>query len=85
MRLTEEYKRIDHDTLSIALTIEDPKAYTAVWVGKPHIFTLKPDWNLQEYYCINEDMASYDKDIRFRSVEPEKKPSKSGTNGTPKK
>jgi hypothetical protein len=85
MRLTEEYKRVDHDTLSIAVTIDDPKAYTAVWVGKPHLFTLKPDWGLQEYFCINEDMASYDKDIRLRSVEPDKNGSKAGTNNPAKK
>ena len=67
MRLTEYYKRIDHDTLSISVTIDDPKAYTAVWVGKPHLYKLKPDWEIQDYYCIIEDIQQYDQDIRIPS------------------
>lgn len=67
MHLTEYYKRLDHDTLSISVTIDDPKAYTAVWVGKPHLFKLKQNWVLQEYHCINEELSQYDKDIRFPS------------------
>jgi len=67
MRLTEYYKRVDANTLSISVTIDDPKAYKSVWVGKPHLFTLKPKWALQEYYCINEELNSYDRDIRIPS------------------
>jgi hypothetical protein len=67
MHLTEYYTRVDHDTLSISVSIDDPKAYTAKWVGKPHVFTLKPNWTLQEYYCINEELTKYDKDIRLPS------------------
>jgi hypothetical protein len=85
MHLTEEYKRVDHDTLSISVTIDDPKAYTSAWVGKPHLFTLKSKWDLQEYYCINEDMVKYDNDIRFRSVQADDKPAKTGATKKTKK
>ncbi len=85
MHLTEEYKRVDHDTLTISVTIDDPKAYTALWVGKPHIYTLKPKWELQEYYCINEDMMKYDKDIRLRPDASGDKPAKSGATKNPQK
>jgi hypothetical protein len=27
----ERYRRVDHDTLQLALTIDDPKAYTKTW------------------------------------------------------
>lgn len=85
MHLTEYYKRVDHDTLSISVTIDDPKAYTAVWVGKPHLFKLKSNWVLQEYYCINEDLSQYDKDIRIPSGVAPNAPSKSTKNKGAKK
>ena len=34
MRIEERYRRIDHDTLEASMTLTDPKAYTAPWVGK---------------------------------------------------
>jgi len=67
MKLTEYYKRVDKNTLTISATIDDPKMYTAVWVGKPHNFKLEPDWALQEYFCINNDLKQYDTDVRFPS------------------
>jgi hypothetical protein len=70
MHLTEYYKRVDHDTLSISVTIDDPKAYTATWVGKPHLFALKPNWEIREYFCVIDDMSQYDKDVRFPSATP---------------
>lgn len=68
MRLTEYYKRVDHDTLSIRVTIDDPKAYTATWVGKPHLYALKPNWEIREYFCVSDDMSQYDRDLRFPSA-----------------
>jgi hypothetical protein len=65
MHLTEYYKRLDHDTLSISVTIDDPKAYAAVWEGKPHLYRLKPTWDLQDYYCNIQDIQQYDKDVRL--------------------
>src|SRR5262249_3928456 len=67
MTLTEYYKRADKNTLTISVTIDDPKMYTTVWVGKPHNFKFEPDWALQEYFCINSDISQYDKDVRFPS------------------
>jgi hypothetical protein len=65
MHLTEYYKRVNHDTLSISVTIDDPKAYTAVWVGKPHLYKLEPDWDILNYYCTIDDIKQYDKDVRI--------------------
>ena len=65
MHLTEYYKRVDHDTLSVSVTIDDPKAYTTVWVGKPHLYKLEPNWDLQDYYCTIQDIQQYDKNVRL--------------------
>ena len=50
MHVTERYKRVGPKAISIAVTIEDPKAFT-----KPYqftrTFTLAPAWELQEYVC----------------------------------
>ena len=36
MHLTERYRRLDHATLELTITIDDPKAYTKVWVSPPN-------------------------------------------------
>jgi hypothetical protein len=66
MRLTERYQRIDHDTLMIAVTIDDPKAYTKTWVNPPKKYGLK-DWELDEHYCTIEEETSYGNGIRIPS------------------
>ena len=34
LHLIERFRRIDHDTLQLDLTIDDPKAYTRTWYGR---------------------------------------------------
>jgi hypothetical protein len=41
--------------------------FTETWVGKPHIWKLKADWELQDYYCIIDDLHEYDSNIRLPS------------------
>jgi hypothetical protein len=48
--LTERYTRPDLGHLSVALTIEDPKAFTKPY-SFTRTFTLAPTWELQEYVC----------------------------------
>jgi hypothetical protein len=50
MHLTERIRRIDHDTLEIDFTMDDPKAYTKPW-GAKLVFELKPDWKMMEQVC----------------------------------
>ena len=64
MKLTERWKRDDHDTLEVAITIEDPKAYTKVWVNPPKHFHLHADWELFEHFCVPEEESAYAKHIR---------------------
>jgi hypothetical protein len=71
MKLTEYYKRIDANTLSIAVTIDDPKAYTKPWVGEPKLFTYQPTWEIHEWYCSPDDQKQYDGSIRVPSGQPD--------------
>jgi len=61
----ERYQRLDKDTLSIAVTVDDPKAYTKPWVGKPIRYSLRPRVEIGEWYCTIEDENRFNEKIRF--------------------
>jgi len=65
LHLTERYQRLDKDTLSIQVTINDPKAYTKPWVGKPIRYSLRPRVEIGEWYCTIEDEGRFSEKIRF--------------------
>ena len=65
LRLTERYQRLDEDTLSIAVTVDDPKAYTKPWVGKPIRYSLRPRVEIGEWYCTIEDENRFNEKVRF--------------------
>lgn len=54
MHVTEHLRRVDHDTLVDEYTIDDPKAYTKPWTTQK-TFKLKPDWQIQEYVCTENN------------------------------
>jgi hypothetical protein len=56
LHIVERMRRVDHDTLTIDTTIEDPKAYTKPWGGHA-VYELKPDWSLGEMIC--EDNVTF--------------------------
>jgi hypothetical protein len=56
LHLVERVRRVNHDTLTIDTTIEDPKAFTKPWSARA-IYELKPTWNLGEVVC--EDNITY--------------------------
>jgi hypothetical protein len=56
MHLVERIRRVDHDSMVIDLTVDDPKAYTKPWEAKL-IFQLRPDWKIMEHVC--EDNTSF--------------------------
>jgi hypothetical protein len=56
MHIVERIRRLDHDTLEIEFTIDDPKAYKQSW-GTKLVFQLRPDWKIMENVC--EDNASF--------------------------
>ena len=54
LHLVERIRRVNHDTMSIDFTIDDPKAYTKPWVSHA-IFELKPGWNIGEVVCVDDN------------------------------
>jgi hypothetical protein len=40
MRLQERYQRIDHDTIEMTITVDDPKIYTKPWVSQKKTWSL---------------------------------------------
>lgn len=73
LRLTERYRRVDQNTLSIAVTIVDPKAYTKPWVGKPIHYRSRPNVEIGEWYCTIEDEARFNEKVRFPTFVGDKK------------
>ena len=61
---TERYRRIDTRTLEIAVTIDDPKAYTKPWINEPKQYNLEPTWEIGEHYCVIDEETAYGKTIR---------------------
>jgi hypothetical protein len=70
LHLTERYRRVSRDILSISVTIDDPVAYTKPWVGQPMLYSLKPGLELEEWYCTIEDQNLFDQKVRFKTFVP---------------
>ena len=69
MRVVERYRRIDHNTLELTMTIDDPKAYAQPWVNKtPKTFKLAPKIGpkaeVLELPCVPEDEEAFRKTVR---------------------
>jgi hypothetical protein len=54
LRTVERYRRVNHNTLDVSLTITDPKIYTAPWVTTGN-FLLNPGTELWEDFCVTSD------------------------------
>jgi hypothetical protein len=50
LHVTERYTRTDAKHIGYEVTINDPKAYTTPWKNV-RTFTLRPDWEIMEYSC----------------------------------
>ena len=64
MRLTERYRRLNHDTLELQIIMDDPKAYTKTWVNPPKLHKLEPTWEIAEWFCVIDDENAYGDTIR---------------------
>src|SRR5882672_201019 len=62
--LTERYRRLNHDTLEVQITIDDPKSYTKVWVSPPKLHKLEPTWEIAEWFCVIDEDKAYDEVVR---------------------
>jgi hypothetical protein len=50
MHTVERFTRTDDKHIGYEITIEDPKAFTKPWKNT-RVFTLRPDWEVMEYSC----------------------------------
>lgn len=69
MRLQERYRRVDHDTLQLTMTLDDPKAYTKPWVSDIKILKPLPQqgWpfkELREEICAPVNEESFNQRVR---------------------
>ena len=64
MHLDERYRRVDHDTLELTITLDDPTIYTKSWVSDPQIFKLEPQQGLEEDFCVGSEEESFNQRLR---------------------
>jgi hypothetical protein len=62
--LIERYRRVNHDTLELQITIDDPKAYTRPWVSPPKLHKFEPGWEIAEWFCVLDEHEAYDDAVR---------------------
>lgn len=68
LHIVERFRRVDHDTLRLDLTIDDPQAYTKSWTAtKTYKLSAFP---LGETMCSISEVESFQKDVMDRTVQP---------------
>ena len=50
LHMVETFERSDAGHIAYTVTVDDPKTYTKPWKNV-RTFTLRPDWELLEYSC----------------------------------
>jgi hypothetical protein len=58
-RVEERYHRIDHDTLELTVTIDDPKVFTRPFVAMKLVFSWAPTQEFEEQLCVPSEAAEY--------------------------
>jgi hypothetical protein len=59
LRVEERYTRVDHNDLELAVTLDDPKAYTKPFVAMKTTFRWLPKQEFEEQLCIPSDGLAY--------------------------
>jgi hypothetical protein len=54
LHVRERIRRVDHDSLEDDYSIDDAKAYRKPWTAQK-FFELKPNWQIQEYVCAENN------------------------------
>ena len=58
-RIEERYRRNDHDTLEVTVTIDDPVAYTEPFLAMRQVLRWDPDQEFEEQFCIPSEALEY--------------------------
>lgn len=59
LKVEERYTRTDHDTLEMAVTVDDPKAYTMPFQVTKVVYKWNPKQVLDEQLCVPSIMMNY--------------------------
>jgi len=59
LRVQERYTRVNHNTLEVTITINDPKAYTKPFVITKSSFKWIPRQDYEEQLCVPSEEAEY--------------------------
>jgi len=59
----ERFQRTDAGHIAYEITIDDPKTFTQPWTNK-RIFTLRPDWEIMEYSCEENNKSLWEGRIK---------------------
>ena len=70
LHVIERYTRVDYDTITYEVTIDDPKAFTKTWSPPPSFLSLRSGERLHEYECIenNEDIVRFEQLLKNESL-----------------
>ena len=63
LRVVERFTRTDEKHISYEATLDDPKAFTKPWKNT-RVFTLRPDWEIMEYSCEENNKDFYEGHIK---------------------
>jgi len=55
----ERYRRVEHNNLELAITIDDPKTYTKPFVISNAKFRWIPQQDFEEQICVPSEMLQY--------------------------
>jgi hypothetical protein len=65
MMLEERYRRVDHNTIEVMMTLTDPQAYTKPWVGEKITLKLADSTvQMREDVCVPSEEQKYKDLIR---------------------
>ena len=63
LHVVQRFTRTDLGYIAHEITIDDPKTYTKPWKNT-RIFTLRPDWELMEYSCEENNKSLWEGRIK---------------------
>jgi hypothetical protein len=63
LKVQERFRRLDHDTLEVTVTLNDPKFYSQPWqaLDKFILHRLPDDYDIQEFFCVPSETEDYNK------------------------
>jgi hypothetical protein len=71
LKVEERYHRVDHDTIELTVTVDDPKAYTKPWVpiDKLVLKLQPPTTDIMEMICVATEALEYKKTMADPAAE----------------